>query len=207
MSKQLKNSRNCEKVKNEKNNNRLKFRKFYLLESIILFCTLLSSTILSFNKIYTKIANNFPGLSDLIPFLMPIYLALLPIIIGVATVIYPLYYNRYTLKDFKNDLKSKFIWLFILSSFELGILLTFWFTNESIHFLYFESIFILIFLIIYFLFFFARFNKFSIGSYVEQYKNNCIKIINSSFFDFSEVENLLKRINVYFTESIEKKRK
>lgn len=34
MSKQLKNSRNCEKVKNEKNNNRLKFRKFYLLESI-----------------------------------------------------------------------------------------------------------------------------------------------------------------------------
>lgn len=202
MNKQLKNQLKCV---NEKTINRQKFRKFYLLESTILFCTLLSSTILSFNKIYTKITNYFPSSSELIPFFMPIYLALLPIIIGVATVIYQLYYNRYTLKDFKNDLKSKFIWLFIFSSFELGALLCFWFTNEAIHFLYFECMFLLVFLIIYFLFFLARFNKFSIGSYVEQYKKNCIKIINSSYFNFSEVENLLKRINVYFTESIEKK--
>lgn len=205
MNKQLKNQLKCVKEKNEKTINRQKFRKFYLLESTILFCTLLSSTILSFNKIYTKITNYFPSSSELIPFFMPIYLALLPIIIGVATVIYQLYYNRYTLKDFKNDLKSKFIWLFIFSSFELGVLLCFWFTNEAIHFLYFECMFLLVFLIIYFLFFLARFNKFSIGSYVEQYKKNCIKIINSSYFNFSEVENLLKRINVYFTESIEKK--
>lgn len=205
MNKQLKNQLKCVKEKNEKTINRQKFRKFYLLESTILFCTLLSSTILSFNKIYTKITNYFPSSSELIPFFMPIYLALLPIIIGVATVIYQLYYNRYTLKDFKNDLKSKFIWLFIFSSFELGALLCFWFTNEAIHFLYFECMFLLVFLIIYFLFFLARFNKFSIGSYVEQYKKNCIKIINSSYFNFSEVENLLKRINVYFTESIEKK--
>lgn len=205
MNKQLKNQLKCVKEKNEKTINRQKFRKFYLLESTILFCTLLSSTILSFNKIYTKITNYFPSSSELIPFFMPIYLALLPIIIGVATVIYQLYYNRYTLKDFKNDLKSKFIWLFIFSSFELGVLLCFWFTNEGIHFLYFECMFLLVFLIIYFLFFLARFNKFSIGSYVEQYKKNCIKIINSSYFNFSEVENLLKRINVYFTESIEKK--
>lgn len=205
MNKQLKNQLKCVKEKNEKTINKQKFRKFYLLESTILFCTLLSSTILSFNKIYTKITNYFPSSSELIPFFMPIYLALLPIIIGVATVIYQLYYNRYTLKDFKNDLKSKFIWLFIFSSFELGALLCFWFTNEAIHFLYFECMFLLVFLIIYFLFFLARFNKFSIGSYVEQYKKNCIKIINSSYFNFSEVENLLKRINVYFTESIEKK--
>lgn len=134
MSKQLKNQLNHEKIKNKKTNKRQNFKKFYLLESTVLFCTLLSSTILSFNKIYTNIANYLPDLSDLLPFFMPIYLALLPIIIGVATVIYQLYYNRYTLKDFKNDLKSKFIWLFIFSSFELGILLCFWFTNESIHF-------------------------------------------------------------------------
>ena len=34
---------------------------------------------------------------------------------------------------------------------------------------------------------------------------NNIKIINFSDFSFSEVSNLLKRINIYFTESIEKK--
>lgn len=205
MNKQLKKSLKCAKVKNESGNKRSKFRKFYLLESIVLLFTLLTSTILSYNTIYTQIVNYLPSFSGLIPFFMPIYLALLPIIIGIATVVYQLYYNRYTLKDFKNDLKSKFIWLFVLSSSELGILLCFWFTKESFSFLYFESIFLLIFLIIYFLYFLARFNKFSIGSYVEQYKINCIKIINSSYFNFSEVGKLLKRINVYFTESIEKK--
>lgn len=86
MNKQLKKSLKCAKVKNESGNKRSKFRKFYLLESIVLLFTLLTSTILSYNTIYTQIVNYLPSFSGLIPFFMPIYLALLPIIIGIIRV-------------------------------------------------------------------------------------------------------------------------
>lgn len=206
MSKNTQNQNNFNQGKGKrKTNEKNIFVKYYLTETIFYLLSWLGAIILSTKKIKIKLITYVPNQNELIPFVMPILLALLPIIIGIATVVYQIYYNRYTLKDFKDDLKSKFIWLFLLSSSELCILICFWITKQTLTLLFFESIFLLFFTITYFLIFLGRFNKFSIGSYVEQYKNNCIKIINSIDFNFSEVKNLLKRINIYFTESIEKK--
>ncbi len=157
------------------------------------------------NKIYSCIANYIPPLEDLIPFSLPIYLALLPIIIAVATFIYQIYYNRYTLKEFKNTIKSEFIWLIILSCTELCFIFIYWITKESNPFLYFIVLLTQIYLTVKFCIFLFRYNKYSITGFVNKYTKNSISIINSKNVNVKDLSKILEDINEYFTESIEKK--
>lgn len=181
------------------------FISYYLKNTLIMGIIFISSVILANNKIYSCIENYIPTLEELIPFSLPIYLALLPIIIAVATFIYQIYYNRYTLKEFKNTIKSEFICLIILSCTELCAIFIYWITKESILFLYFIVLLTLIYLTVKFCFFLFRYNKYSIEGFVNKYTKNSISIIKSKNVSVEDLTILLEGINEYFTESIEKK--
>lgn len=181
------------------------FINYYLKNTFLFILLIIASAILSINKIYSNIANYIPTLEKLIPFSLPIYLALLPIIIAIATFIYQIYYNRYTLKEFKNTIKSEFIWLIILSCTELFAIFIFWITKEVYQFLYFIVLFTLIYLAVKFCIFLFRYNKYSIDGFVNKYTKNSISIIKSKNVSVKDLSILLEDINEYFTESIEKK--
>lgn len=91
-----------------------------IINSIILLTCIILSYLISSKSLYKKIKDYIPKLNDLLSFSIPIFLAILPIIIGISTLIYQLYYNRYTLKEFKSAIKSEFRWLILLSCLELS---------------------------------------------------------------------------------------
>ena len=176
-----------------------------IINSIILLTCIILSYLLSSKSLYKKIKDYIPKLNDLLSFSIPIFLAILPIIIGISTLIYQLYYNRYTLKEFKRAIKSEFRWLILLSCLELSSIFIFWITKEESPLLFFLVLTFLVFLTIKFCIFLFRYNKYSIDGFVSKYTDNSISIINSKNVNLNDLTNLLKGINEYFTESIEKK--
>lgn len=176
-----------------------------IINSIILLTCIILSYLLSSKSLYKKIKDYIPKLNDLLSFSIPIFLAILPIIIGISTLIYQLYYNRYTLKEFKSAIKSEFRWLILLSCLELSSIFIFWITKEESPLFFFFVLTFLVFLTIKFCIFLFRYNKYSIDGFVSKYTDNSISIINSKNVNLNDLTNLLKGINEYFTESIEKK--
>ena len=176
-----------------------------IIDSIILTICITLSFLLSSNPLYKNVKDYIPKLTDLLAFVIPIFLAILPIFIGISTLIYQLYYNRYTLKEFRCAIKTEFRWLILLSCLEFSSIFLFWLTKEVCPLLFFLILFFLVFLTIKFCVFLFRYNKYSIGGFVSKYTNSSISIINSKSVNIKDLGRLLKGINEYFTESIEKK--
>lgn len=157
------------------------------------------------SHIYNDISEYLPKLDSLMKFALPIYLAMLPVIIAAATFLYQIYYNRYSLKKYRMALKTELVWLFALLGLELLCLSFFWGLRESNSFLFFESIFVLFILLLKFFVFLKRFDRYSVGGFVQDYTNKCIEAIQSDCFSKQKVLRIMKEILRYFRESIERK--
>ena len=183
----------------------MKYNNFIgnILYGLMLIASLVISTYLS--RIYGDISEHLPKLDSLMRFALPIYLAMLPVIIAAATFLYQIYYNRYSLKKYRQALKSELLWLFTLLGIELLLLSAFWVLKESNPFLFFESVLVLFILLLKFFIFLKRFDRYSVGGFVQDYTQKCIEAIQPKKFNQKKVLRIMSEILQYFSESIERK--
>ena len=175
------------------------------LNIVLILIVLILSCILSCDTVFPYLSQIIPSCDKLIPFVLPIYVCLFPIIVAVVTVVYQIHCTRYTLEDFQNDIKARFWGLFSLSILGFIATLLFWFTDSSVKFLYFSSLIILVVLFCETISFVVNFNSISIEGYVENFKNDCIKNLEKEKKLADYLEKCSKIIEHYFKESVERK--
>lgn len=150
-----------------------------------------------------SIISYLPDDSIISSFIVPMFIGLTAISITITVLFYQLYFNRYNLRNFSNEIFPIFLSLGIHICLGLITLCLFYYigkTNTKLLCCYFFIGFIIRFII-----FIISFKVLTLSYFIKKIGREKVKTLNNGKCSYDDIEKIFTDLSEYFNESIEKK--
>ncbi len=190
------------KMKNFLNNMKLYFVKNWVDIilfgiGIILWKCFVSSKIIFINY------EILPTDSIISSFIVPSFIGLMALIITITVLFYQLYFNRYNLRNFSNQIFPIFLSLGIYVILGLIFLCLYFFYNSN--FTKYLCCYTFLAFVIRFIIFIVLFNRLTLSYFIRTIGKKKTKILNKGNCSYDEIKEIFEDLTSYFNESVEKK--